>query len=752
MANKQSNKGGKFSAGNIIAVIAGILIFLILSYWIVTEGILEGLMEAGEQLILWISNKSSEFVEDAAQFVGINYIDSDLHCIGISQAEITELKEKLENESIDTEVCGLTEVRMRKMILATLISNSFSDTLCVSDVSEDDIVKNIQKHHEEITTFDEFKNYCKNNNLYVSSENNNYFNFEGQAGAGKYELFLEEGSNVFFYFYDANGYLASGEAKWYLGGMGKTKINVALDGTSPAGAMQYYEQAKFEKIKENYEQLGNLFKQATSKYGNNVQFRFTKKSFGDAINSALDEIETGLSSKMQNEINELQNTFIGSVTVENWEDVEREVLKAYTWEDEANSIIKVYTIKTTEPTVRFKMSNGEETIKETGDVCFGTKYEIVEKTIDLKENTDMSQYSIPMELLVNFLNLTGSGDFVDRFIDYALNSIEGSVTVYNTVTESKSYVKNEFNINSDFVLEMYDFMDYGVGDVGFDIAEVDNVDNVDELSDDSLIFVENTLGLFEEGSTEEGITWEAIKSLGSAAIELVKDSIGTLVVQVKEGALKGDNFKAYYKKTFNREGLDEKSVVSIPNFESDDDNVYSMDGQPREDNHSLKYVTEPLKQYLKLAFDPSSTSSYNIKVIEGLEVVERESNKTVMQTEIKTWYQDIVYDEPTIKNVYTVGGNELTEEEYEDFGLDDVNDSAENIEDKTEREIFIWDNLVGQVGEDKLTKYEFNQKNNSDIFDDFINLRIYPVNTDDFGGRLEIQRVSRIGKKRLWKL
>ena len=73
----------------------------------------------------------------------------------------------------------------------------------------------------------------------------------------------------------------------------------------------------------------------------------------------------------------------------------------------------------------------------------------------------MSQYAIPIELMMNFLDLTGSGEFLEEFIDYALSKVSASVKAYSTTTEEVTYDLQTYNIKKDFIIEMYDMRDVG---------------------------------------------------------------------------------------------------------------------------------------------------------------------------------------------------------------------------------------------------------------------------------------------------
>ena len=314
-----------------------------------------------------------------------------IYCI--DDANVEQLKIQLEAMSIDTEKSGLTEVRLRKILLANIVSSSLQNTLSAVPVTQEDILNNINKKdpkNYKFKTIDEFTNYWDSNGKVKKSKGDSIWPLEGTTN---YSLYYD--SDVFFYFKDEDQIMGGEADQWYLGAMGATTIET--ESGDEIVALQEFQPAEFELLKINYE------------------------------NNPTEENRQKLKSGYK---------LIGTDTIE------------------------LYTITTETQTYDYLMKWGEqeeqkEERKPIDDVAKKSEY-INTQQLSLTQDVDTTTYAIPIEMLMNFLDMTGSGEFVEEFIDYALNRIKVTVTAYSTQSTSYTYNRTDYKVDSDFVLEIYD--------------------------------------------------------------------------------------------------------------------------------------------------------------------------------------------------------------------------------------------------------------------------------------------------------
>ena len=406
MAKKGEKKENKFSASNILATVLLIIIAGILIMTLFEHTIFESMVEIIEN-----------FIKDIVQTIGhyglINSIkmvfkmpvdpipNMEVYRIGDDQIEM--LKNSLLDYAVNPDHAGLTEILLRKILIANCVSTSLDNTLCIAPVTEkeivDDINKRFDKNYEDDEAKDALKNECK-------KEKNSKDVWPAEhADNPNYDLYYV--SKVFFYFKDKDKKFDSSYDGWYLGAMGATSIEAEDEDTD------------FVPVSE-------------------ADFKgLYITQFNNALGSGkkLEEAKT--------------------------------ILTSIYYKIDSNTI-GVYNLKSTEREYEFKLENDDNNIEyevEGEDEAPTYNPEIVQVRID--ENIDTSSYALPIELLVDMLNVSQSGEFLENFIDYALEKIKVKVRAYPVEETTITYELTTYDIDNDFVVEVYDI-------IGADDSKNDN--------------------------------------------------------------------------------------------------------------------------------------------------------------------------------------------------------------------------------------------------------------------------------------
>lgn len=302
-------------------------------------------------------------------------------------------------------------------------------------------------------------------------------------------------------------------------------------------------------------------------------------------------------------------------------------------------------------------------------------------TADIQNTVDYSLYNISIELLTDFLNLTGSPEYVDEFIDYAIENTKVTITAYPVETEEKSYDINTYNIEDNFIYEIYDMAD---------------VANTDIRKDNMIIYKPLIYDRIYNGNKFEG---SIVNLNGFEDIDYGTDSmvniiatvdkyIGIIINKVSWGEFTPDlredrkeDLKEEFKleDDFTKEDLAEKLndaikgtgakkwVVDKLNQILDgkiDDYIEDYATYICEGEEALKSAS-PIKEYLKCAYDPGN--GFNLGVVEAQEAIINTKKETSWQfyaTNINTWYGNIQYNDITRTREYTVDEKDSTEDEY----------------------------------------------------------------------------------------
>ena len=388
--------GKKNNASNgiiavLVAVIAVPLIFSMVFYATV-DGIVG--------IIGGFFSNIKETVADLQKGIFKQDIVGSMDTYKIDDTQVQNLKDNLENMGIDTEVSGLTEVRLRKILLAYGVSTSFSHTICVAPVTEEQIIANINEkdYGKDFDDIGDFTNYCDDNSKTQQS------NIVWPITNPNYKLYYD--SAKFFYFQDTNLIMGGTDSnQWYLGAMGATSIT-AEDGTN----VKHVDAVEFQRLYD--------------------EFRAYANSHADNPDKV-----------------------IGSNATKN-------LLNVYT-DGDAQGTIKVYKIASTVKKYNYVFNkDGVEYDVAHDFEDAETEFDATSVDISIEDKVDMSSYAIAIELMVDLLDITGSGEFLETFIDYALEKTDATVKAYSTSSANYTYSVKTYDIKDDFILEIYDVIDW----------------------------------------------------------------------------------------------------------------------------------------------------------------------------------------------------------------------------------------------------------------------------------------------------
>ena len=371
-----------------------IVVLTATSFYAILNGVIEIIKSVVGKLVDDIEGATSGGI----QWLGLAKVSTGLPTFVIYEQQVENLKNRLEAQSIDTEKCGITQVRLRKILLAYAVSSSLSDTVCAAQITEEEMIKNY-KEKEKIDEktevgIDEVLNEYKQ----IPSTS------DWKVSVPSYTLYYEKNQDTFFYFKDTSKSFNDEYDGWYIGAMGKTRI------TANEKDLNYVTNEDFNKIEDN----------------------FISTDFVEKLKSAAYE--------------QMQNCYTKTGV----------------------DTIKMYTVDITEKEYYFsfenknieKLEKPEQTEDEEFkyDVDADSEYKVGTQEINLSDSVDLSQYSIPIELMIDFLNMTGSGEFLETFIDFALNEINTQISAYSLKAKSVAYNVRKYNINSNFVIEMYNMV------------------------------------------------------------------------------------------------------------------------------------------------------------------------------------------------------------------------------------------------------------------------------------------------------
>lgn len=409
----EGNNDKKFSGKNIITtviiIVLAVVLCISLFFYTITNGII-GMVGNWIKGAVETATDSGSFTK-IKDWLGLTTVKNGMNYYLISDEAVQTLKDQIESQSINTEISGLTQVRLKKILMAHIVSTSFDSTLVLVPVSENDIVNNVKERSygieeadkttiDNMQTVNDFVDYSKSKGWKKDSKD------VWTLKDPNFDLYYESNSNVFFYFKDTSGFFDSSKTnQWYLGAVGATKI-VSEGGED----LEYKDAIGFAQMKASFES--------------------NPQAYGE--DSALSN----------------------------------QILRSYTTE---GNIIKVYNIVVDHKEYEYSFKN-----KNIPDIHFSAAdennvYSLEENSFNLEDVVSTTAYQIPIELMLNMLDITGSSEFVEEFIDYALERIEVKVKACSIIEEDHTYDKEEYNIDSNFIAELYEMLQVSAfGDSGND--------------------------------------------------------------------------------------------------------------------------------------------------------------------------------------------------------------------------------------------------------------------------------------------
>lgn len=657
-----NNKSGSKVVFKILVVVILIVVLLAGSFIVLIDDIIKVL----EDVVSITGESVATSYNTTLSWLGVSTVKDSLPRFIIKNESIEELKNQLNEKKLDTKTNGMTDVLLRKMLLTHAATTSIKDTLCMAETTTEDIIEDFKKknptYEKQDLNIDDVKKLCES--LYKKENSNDVWKMEGNPG---YNLYYN--SSHFFFFKDTNNKFGDDSEKWFLAIMGCIDIT-----TEDGQAFQYRTPEEFAKVKENWE-------------------------------NAL--VNQGGDSDIWNY----------AVKLTDHESSYEALKKSYTRDSASSNKIKVYDITCKEDSYyySFKNSNSKQTIdieipknrdSKTGEERYtfgrignGCTYEANEREINLSEEIDLSQNSIPIELMMDYLDLTGSNEFLETFLDYAIESCSVSATAYSLEDEEIQYNKTTYNVANDFVIEAYDMYDYGTQ--SGEIPKFEDIWNAISKGTQSAIEqIQETRSVDFAQNIRDFI--EQLKNSDKTSIALDLD-------------INDDNFKAYYDIIFNREynggALPESKVTSIPDYK----NIDYGGGNP--------FVVDKLHSYLKTAYDPAGDFDLgNISVTEVIRHRELTNQWKLTLNTVETWYKEAKYKEPNIRTLYQSDRENIASyEEYKNCDESKMSDYISAEDEQIERK-YIYDKLINQVeGENPGLIGEYEKRANNDILQDTIN-------------------------------
>ena len=630
MGKKSSNKKeNKLSGSNIIAtvvtIVIAIVLLLVLSFFIIMDGIVNLIFNFAVDLAsLGVEIVKEYFVEVILQ----EKFQGTLRIYKISGDVIAQVQNNLESSGIDAEACGLTPVRIRKMLMAEEVSSSLNQTLCLATVTEEEILENVRQKekYRNVTSLNDFLNKADTKNSKdIWTEN--------------YDYTLYYDSKKFFYFKDKDNIFGEGENQWYLGAMGV----ITLKDYKNEDTMVHGTREDFEKQKSDYE---------------------------DSIKSWIE----GDDDFAEDELKCIYTEGASDEEIIVWNIVEKQKMYNYDFENTRNNI----------------------QIKEIGK-DESSQYEFKEQTINIADELNTGEFVISMELMMDLLDMTSSGEFLETFIDYALSDLEVTARLYQTTEIQTEYKKEKFNIPEGFILEVYDFIDVGnsnAADIGDDNFAVYG-DIVYKRKYSEKKFETSVPDLLKkEGDINYNLKFKGYKELSAEETkEYLKNEMGTVaatvvnLVEKLDGLLEGSRAYTIAKNAITEFVNNNQEIFSFLESIGDAigngaDNLAGLliDGLLGDLNLKIPtyYTAWPLEDCLKLAYDPGDGFVLGeIVVEEKTKTRIRETSCEVALESTNTWYGDFCYSEPEKSKQYflAVDGEEeveITKDEYNNFGYSDL--------------------------------------------------------------------------------
>lgn len=685
----------KNDKGKVLIIVFGAAFLVSVIISLVAYVIMDGIIGTVTKFF----SEIGELVLKTENFFSKKKVNAAMDTYVIKDEEVQNLKTLLENSGINTQKSGLTEIRLRKILLANAVSTSLSHTLCTAPITEEQMLANLKEkeYGKDFESIDDFITYCEESESRAEGEYKNVTVKESKdvwpIDDPEYKLYYD--SDKFFYFQDTELVLEGTDSnQWYLGAMGATEI-IAESGE----AVKHVDAAGFAQAKANFED-------------------FAKKN--------LDDPEKVIGSKQT-----------------------RELLGVYT-DGETQGTIKVYTLNSYVRKYDYIFNKGAEKNYYTEFDCRNdeTEFNVQETTIDLSKKLNMNEYEISIQLMIDLLDMTASGQFLEEFIDFALAKTGAKAKAYSTLATNYRYDKKTYDIKEDVILELYDIVEAGVGllaDNGNDNFKAYKSVIYNRLF---VVPIIEEVTINTSNGTNTGNTNSAGGILDSILNSIIQGLLGDDNTNNNNDSNNNSNNSSNdsNNNSNNNNNTTQQTVQMITgyftsnklrvdeflkDYKAAQGKDYDRDGETYEGG---KYQVPPLKKLLKTAYE---TYNADIDVIEGIIEITEETSWDVQPSEVKTWYSTTTYPDPEIITKYYVS-NEAGEVDKSVFdAYNYIEDTSQGVKqtlpDETITDVYIsaLHNLEVIAPPDKV--YENRHVDTGqDLIDDVLNKKPGEANEANF--------------------
>lgn len=624
---------GDLGVGKVFTIGLVFILICAICFFSIADGIVELIKEFFRNLAEKVLEALENLWDKIKQFFGYTTVKNGMIITAIEKSNVESLREQIEGTGVDTEQAGITEILLRKMLLAQAVTSSTQDTLCVAEIEQADILKG--------TGYSNLQSYLDT----LDEENS-----KDVWPIEDYDYDLYYLSEQFFYFKDEDDMMGKGEDKYFIGVMGSIIMK-----RENGGNFVYVSEEEFETARQEY----------------------------------IDEV----------------------ISLD-------ELLKYYTVD--ASGQMQVYSIVSNTLQVDYEFEVGKDLMV---DECYidnnNSSSSIIRVPVNIETNVDSSTYVLSIELLMHMLDISASPEYLDYFIDYALEQTKITVRGYKIENEDVTYDRIMYNIPDGFIFELYDTVNGG--DVGSDnmIAYKDIIFKRkygEEEFDCSVVdlpdFVED-LDKFEDIDFGEDETDRFLKFLNEVLEDAGEDTITK--EEFREDALNNEVFTIeeyvefcliLYAEAFGDEygyEYDENSIADISN--------YIRTG--------VEPTVEPLHTYLLSAYDPGSGYSLGtVEVVEATMTTKKDISLVFTMENISTWYGDIKFNKPKKTTEYYTDSVECEKDEYIDFSYGDLV-YYNPKEDEEKKKIYIYNDRANEAsivtdGDEVIRTYT------ADIFDNVL--------------------------------
>ncbi len=656
-------KSGGSSVLKTALIISLIIIFPAVAFFAIIDGAVDTVATFFKNLVGAIVEGAKWVWEAVAKFFGGSVIKNGMYIYYVSADEVSILKQKIEAQAIDTDNAGITEVLLRKMLLTQAVTSSTKDTICVAEVTEEEILQN--------TGYSKLDDYLES--LEKKENAKDTFPIDDYS----YDLYYI--TDYFFYFKDEKNMVSDGKIAWYLGIMGTTTIV-----SESNEVFDYVSGTEFENARQDYEDLSDDKKK-------DVDNQIRK----DLLNHYTIDDTTGqmVVWKIVNNINKYSYVF--------------------------NTSIK---------DSRIEHSNIEE----------NTSYYSVEKyPINIQNSVNSDQFAVSVELLMHLLNISASPQYLDEFMDFAISKNNVTIKAYSIQNEEKTYSKETYNIDDNFIFELYD---------------MDSIDTMKAYK--SIVYDRRYNGSKFESSIDklpdfENITLEKNKDFEKIIINLYNAYLndGEDVDKIENIDDFDSKLRNYYKVNYynakDSKALSDKDLKeALEAEESKDEPIFKMENDDDLDKF-IAYIKSDFKskktlsECLLLSYDPARDFRLGDVAVEKVTINEREETSWQFEiSSISTWYGNTEYEIPAKTTYYSINGLDATEDAYGAFNENGLGDyeayedlsESEDPSNNSKTEQYIYDGYKDIVSIPETPHIV----NSDDIFDNVISNDVEENKEDNF--------------------